>query len=81
MHDPVSNGSAQKKTRRQSTPKTMTAESNSVSPPSSRMLPTLLTTSDTCEAKFRLNEGAELKRPSEYSEMHRSPKKMRMDIP
>jgi len=84
VHDPVANGSGQKKTRRPSTPKTMTAESNSDSPPSSRMLQTLLTASDTHDIRgidIRLDEGVELKRPLEYSEMQRSPKKMRMDIP
>lgn len=79
VHDSVSSGSAQKKARRASTSKsTAAAESHSVSPPSSRMIPTANDKHEIREVDIRLND-VDLKRPLEYAELHRPPKKMRMD--
>jgi hypothetical protein len=82
VHDSVPSGSTQKKARRASTSKsTAAAESHSVSPPSSRMIPTASTANDTHdirEVDIHFND-VDLKRPLEYVEIHRSPKKMRMD--
>jgi hypothetical protein len=54
----------------------MTGETYSVSPPSSRMLPT---PSSAIDIDIRLDGDIDLKRPLEYPEMQRSSKKMRMD--
>lgn len=82
VHDSIPNGSPQKKARRLSTSKATTGETHSVSPPASRMLPTPSSAIDTRNSRqvdIRLDGDVDLKRPLEYPEMHRSPKKMRMD--
>lgn len=82
VHDSIPNGSPQKKARRTSTSKVLTGGAHSVSPPSSRMLPTPSSTIDTRNIRdvdIRLDGDLNLKRPQEYPEMHRSPKKLRMD--
>ncbi|KDR82808.1 hypothetical protein GALMADRAFT_238363 [Galerina marginata CBS 339.88] len=79
VHDSVaSNGSGQKKPRRPSTSKALTADSpRSVSPPSSRMIPTPLTGNDI-HLDVRVHDEADLKRPLDFPDM-RAAKKMRMD--
>ncbi|KAF9565741.1 hypothetical protein CPC08DRAFT_704439 [Agrocybe pediades] len=83
VHDSSgSNGSGAKRGRRPSTSKPLTADSaRSVSPPSSRMIPTPSTgeAHDLRDIDMRIGDGDELKRPLEYAESHRAPKKMRMD--
>ena len=86
VHDPsTSNGPGQKKLRRPSSsskPPTTGDSPHSLSPPSSRMLPTPLTGNDAHdirEVDMHLNEEVDLKRPLEYPDVHRSAKKMRMD--
>jgi len=80
-----SSGSGQKKPRRPSTSKVPTAESpRSVSPPSSRMIPTPSTAGNDIhvirEAEMHLNGEVDLKRPLDYASADmRFPKKMRMD--
>lgn len=76
VHESIPNGSSQKKARR--TSKIVTGESHSVSPPSSRMLPTPSSSIDTRNMR-EVDLSVDLKRPLEYPEMHRPPKKMKMD--
>ncbi|KIM43223.1 hypothetical protein M413DRAFT_444033 [Hebeloma cylindrosporum] len=85
VHDATtSNGPGHKKPRRPSSSKPPTTgdSPHSLSPPSSRMLPTPSTGNDVHdirEADMHLNEEVDLKRPLEYADIHRSAKKMRMD--
>ncbi|KAF8195429.1 GTP binding protein [Pholiota molesta] len=81
-----SNGSGHRKaTRRPSTSKAVTADSpGSISPPSSRMVPTPSTGNrddahDLREVDVRLNEDLDLKRPLEYQDISRNSKRMRLD--
>jgi len=83
VHDSgATNGSAQKKiARRPSTSKALTADEHSLSPPSSRMVPTPSTANDhdIREVDLHYHEEVDLKRPLEYPEINRVSKKMRMD--
>ncbi|KAF9013262.1 hypothetical protein BDQ17DRAFT_1487844 [Cyathus striatus] len=75
------NGVPQKKGRRPSTSKP-SANSQSVSPPSSRMIPTPSTGNDHLdhrELDDHLDDEVDLKRPLEHPDMSRAAKKMRMD--
>ncbi|KAF8964398.1 hypothetical protein BDZ97DRAFT_2007628 [Flammula alnicola] len=83
VHDSGGSNGSQKKARRPSTSKGATADSpRSVSPPSSRMVPTPSTGNDVHdirEVDMHLNDDVDLKRPLEYPDISRAPKKMRMD--
>ncbi|KAF8798962.1 GTP binding protein [Phlegmacium glaucopus] len=86
VHDSVaSNGSGQKRARPSSTSKVPVDSSHSLSPPSSRMIPTTPSSAndarDMREADVHLQEEVDLKRPSDYADASRAPKKMRMDSP
>jgi len=85
VHDSVaSNGSGQKRARPNSTSKVLVDSPHSLSPPSSRMIPTPSSANDARdmrEADVHLKEEVDLKRPSEYADVSRAPKKMRMDSP
>ena len=62
----------------------MDPPAHSVSPPSSRMVPTPSSANDARdirEADVHPKEEVDLKRPLEYSDANRAPKKMRMDSP
>ncbi|TFK40803.1 GTP binding protein [Crucibulum laeve] len=76
-------GPVQKKGRRSSTSKPSAADSpHSLSPPSSRMIPTPSTGHDIHdhrEGDIQLEDEVDLKRPLEHPEISRAPKKMRMD--
>lgn len=82
MHDSVaSNGSGQRRNRPTSTSKVAVDSAPSASPPSSRMVPTPSSASDIREVDVHLKEEGDLKRPLEYADVSRAPKKMRMDSP
>ncbi|KAF8158128.1 GTP binding protein [Crassisporium funariophilum] len=86
VHDSgISNGSGQKRPRQSSTSKPATADSaHSLSPPSSRMIPTPSTANDVHDPRemdMHLKEEVDLKRPLDYPDVNRAPKKMRMDNP
>lgn len=80
MHDSVgSNGSGQRRPRQSSTSKVPVDSPHSVSPPSSRMVPTPSSANDIRETDSK--EEVDLKRPLEYADVSRASKKMRMDSP
>ena len=85
MHDSAtSNGPSQRRPRPSSTSKVPVNSSHSVSPPSSRMVPTPSSTSDARDmrkADVHLKEEVDLKRPLEYADANRAPKKMRIESP
>ncbi|KAH9480403.1 Septin-like protein spn3 [Psilocybe cubensis] len=75
-----SNGPGQKKSRRSSTSKPDSPRS--VSPPSSRMIPTPSTGNDLHDSRdveMHFGDEVDLKRPMEHGDISRAPKKMRMD--
>ena len=85
VHDSVApNGSGQKRARPNSTSKVPVNSPHSLSPPSSRMIPTPSSANDVRdihEADVHLKEEIDLKRPLEYTDVSRAQKKMRMDSP
>ncbi|KAG6897639.1 hypothetical protein C0992_012618 [Termitomyces sp. T32_za158] len=82
IHDSGPAGQGQKKGRRSSSSKPPPTDSpHSVSPPSSRMVPTPSTSNDAYEPREDLlaNSDFDLKRPLDYPESVRPLKKMRME--
>ncbi|KAF5382563.1 hypothetical protein D9615_002864 [Tricholomella constricta] len=82
VHDTGASGQGQKKGRRASTSKPPIDSPHSVSPPSSRMVPTPSTGADGYdhrESDLHAKGELDLKRPLDYSEAARPPKKMRME--
>ena len=85
VHDSVgSNGPGQRRPRQTSTSKVSVDPAQSASPPSSRMAPTPSSANDARdmrEGDVHPKEEVDLKRPLEYADVSRAPKKMRMDSP
>lgn len=83
VHEPSSsNGSGSKKSRRATSNRPQADSPHSLSPPSSRMVPTPSTANDGYEHRevnIRLEGDIDLKRSMEYSDISRASKKMRMD--
>ncbi|KAF8073709.1 GTP binding protein [Lyophyllum atratum] len=82
VHDSGPSGQGQKKGRRGSSSKPPVDSPHSVSPPSSRMVPTPSTANDGYdprEGDIRAKSEFDLKRPLDYAEASRAPKKMRME--
>ncbi|KAG6909130.1 hypothetical protein DXG01_001882 [Tephrocybe rancida] len=82
IHDSGPSGQGQKKGRRASSSKPPPVDSpHSLSPPSSRMVPTPSTGNDGYDHREDLHSKSEfeLKRPMDYPEAIRPPKKMRME--
>lgn len=76
----VSSGPSTKKGRRASSSKPPVDPSQSLSPPSSRMVPTPSTGNDGYEqSDIHLQGELDMKRPMEYQDMSRPPKRMRME--
>jgi hypothetical protein len=86
VHDAVASNGSQRRLRQSSTSKNPVDPPlpRSVSPPSSRMVPTPSSANDARdmrEGDVNPKEEVDLKRPLEYSDANRAPKKMRMDSP
>jgi len=80
VHDSTgSNGPTHKKNRRTSNSKPPADSPQSLSPPSSRMIPTPSTANDHRDIEAHIDGENDLKRSLEYSDVSRASKKMRMD--
>ncbi|RDB17826.1 Cell division control protein 11 [Hypsizygus marmoreus] len=82
VHDSGSSGPGAKKGRRASSSKPPAESPHSLSPPSSRMVPTPSTGNDGYEhreSEMHVKGDLDLKRNLEYADVSRPPKKMRME--
>ncbi|KAG5636184.1 hypothetical protein H0H81_008890 [Sphagnurus paluster] len=81
VHESGPSGNGPKKGRRASSSKPRLDSPHSLSPPSSRTVPTPSTGNDGYEHRddVHVQSDLDLKRPLDYSEASRPPKKMRMD--